>query len=159
MTNPKLRTACTMLVWAGALSVVARAADRNFAQHLVEATLAKHPELAGVELSSTPPGTSQCQTIASTDPHDLGDKCDNDELTAIKTDKPFAENEVEKGQHVWDITSPLHDSSGKLVGTVGMDVKPRPGQTKPVVLRLTAAIVQEMEQRIPSKASLFAAAP
>ncbi len=158
MSNPKLRAACTMLMLAGALSATARGADRNFAQHLVEATLAKHPELAGVELSSTPPGTSQCQTVASTDPHDLGDKCDNDEFTAIKTGKPFAESEVENGQHVWDITSPRHDSSGKFVGTVGMDVKPQPGQTKPVVLRLTGAIVHEMEQQIPSKAALFAPA-
>lgn len=138
--------------------MVGRGAEKTFAQQLVETTLAKHSELSGLELSSTAPGTSQCKTVAASDPHDLGEKCDKDELTAMKTGEPFAEQEVEKGQRVWDITSPLHDSNGKGVGAVGMDVKGSSGQTKESVLKLTGAIVKEMEQQISSKDALFAPA-
>ena len=158
MNNPKIRVILAVLMLVGSFSIAAQAAAKIFAQQLVETTLAKHSELAGIELASTPPSTSQCQTVASTDPHDLGDKCDNDEFTAINTGRPFAESEVENGQNVWDITLPLHDSSGKFVGTVGMDVKPQSGQTRETVLRLTGAVVREMERQIPSKASLFAPA-
>ena len=46
-----------------------------FAQKLVTETLATHPELTGVEISSTPPGKSQCVTIASTEIKGIGEKC------------------------------------------------------------------------------------
>ena len=43
------------------------AKDKIFAQALVETTLAKHPELAGLGLSTTPPGGHDCISIADTD--------------------------------------------------------------------------------------------
>ena len=85
--------------------------------------------------------------------------CDEDELTAIKTKRPFAESEMENGNRVWDVTAPLHDASGKLIGTLGMDVKPTPGQTRESVPKLTAVVVQECKRQIPSKAVLFEPAP
>ena len=79
--------------------------------------------------------------------------------TVLKTNQPFAESEVEKGTRVWDITSPLHDAKGHLVGTVGMDVKPQAEQTKESVLKITGVVVLELEREIPSKAALFQPVP
>jgi len=131
-----------------------------FAQKLVETVVTKHPELSGVELAATPPGGHKCLTIASTETKDLlpggrraliGEKCDEDEFAAMRTGKPFAEKE-EDG---FDITVPLHDATGKLIGAVGMDFKPEPGQQEPGVIERATRITRELEKQIPSKAALF----
>jgi len=122
-----------------------------FAQQLVETAVARHPELSGVELSVTPPGGQNCVTIASTETKDLGEKCDEDEFTAMRTGKPFAEKEKDG----FDIAVPLHDITGKLIGTVGMDFKPKPGQQEPGVIEQSTRITRELEKQIPSKAALF----
>ena len=121
-----------------------------FAQKLVETAIAKHPELSGMELAVTPPGQS-CRTIAATEAKDLGEKCDEDEFTAMGTGKPFAEKE-EDG---FDIAVPVRDATGKLIGTVGMDFKPEPGQQEPGVIERAKRITHELEEQIPSKAALF----
>ncbi len=128
---------------------------RTQAQQLVEATAQKHPEVAGLELAATPPAKHSCVTIAATDTKEIGEKCDKDEFTVLKTLKPFVEQE----QDGFDVTAPLHDASGKLIGTVGIDFKPQPGQTKADVLQRTAELVRELEPQIPSKGFLFQPAP
>src|SRR5437762_2221124 len=70
---------------------------------------------------------------------------------AMKTGAPFVEQEAEG----FDVTAPLHDATGKLIGGLGIDFKQQHGQTKADVLKLTAALLKELEQQIPSKAFLF----
>lgn len=152
--NSKAKTALALLILIGGITVAARAEGKNFAQQLVGEAMAKHPQVAGVELSSTPPGKT-CVTIASTEAKDLGEKCDNDEFTAMKTDKPFVEKEKEGGKVVYDITMPLHDASGKLIGTVGLDFKPEPGQQQSQAVQLAEQLVREMEMQLPMKGRLF----
>lgn len=142
------------LALTGGASVSAKASGKIFAQQLVGQAMAKHLKVSGVELSSTPPG-KRCVTIASTEAKDLGEKCDNDEFTALKTNKPFVEKENEGGKEVYDITMPLHDAAGNLIGTVGLDFKPEPGQQESNVVELAQQVVREMETQIPSKAKLF----
>jgi len=69
----------------------------------------------------------------------------------MKTGAPFVEQEAEG----FDVTAPLHDATGKLIGGLGIDFKQQHGQTKADVLKLTAALLKELEQQIPSKAFLF----
>ena len=107
-----------------------------------------------MEVAATPPGKA-CVTIAATVSKEVGAKCDNDEYTAIKTNKPFVEKENEGGKEVFDVTMPLHDSAGKVIATVGMDFKPEPGQERSNVINRAEEIVREFEERIPSKAKLF----
>jgi len=126
-----------------------------FAQKLVEDTVAAHSEISGIELATTPPNQSQCVTIASTEAKDIGEKCDKDEFTAMKTNKPFVEKEKENGKEVYDITMPIHDSEGKIIGTAGMDFKPEPGQQESRVLERARHIARELERQILSKDKLF----
>ena len=139
------------LIFAVLYSPLNAQSKKTQAQSLVDLTAQKHPEITGLELSTTPAGREVCVTIAATEAKDLGEKCDKDEATAMKTGKPFVEHEADG----FDITAPLHDASGKLIGAIGIDFKPELGQTKADILKLTVGLLKEVEQQIPSKASLF----
>jgi iron complex outermembrane receptor protein len=131
------------------------ASTKIFAQKLVEDTLAAHPEIAGVELATTPPNKTQCVTIASNDAKEIGEKCDKDEFKTMKTGEPFVEKENEDGKQVYDVTLALHDAQRKVIGTVGMDFKPEPNQQKDKVVERAQQILKELEGRIKSKEQLF----
>ena len=125
------------------------------AQNLVDLTAQKHSEVTGLELSATSADQADCVTIAATEARDLGEKCDQDEASVLKTLKPFVEQEPDG----FDVTAPLHDSEGNLIGTLGIDFKPQAGRTKSDILKRTAGLLREVEQQIPSKAFLFQVVP
>lgn len=140
-------------VLGGRIPTTAKAGStkpRIFAQALVEETVAKHPELTGLELATTPPDQQVCVTIAATDPKEIGDECDKGELTVIRTGKPT----VEKEKDGFDVTLPLH-VSGKIIGFIGMEFKS--GQDEAGLLVRANPIAKELESRTPSKAKLFEA--
>lgn len=130
-------------------------ATKVYAQKLVEETLAIHPELMGLEIAATPPGKNQCVTIASNESKGIGEKCDQDEFTAIKTNKPFVEKEKENGQEVYDVTLPIHAANGKTIATAGMDFKPEPNQSDAQVTERSQRIAKELEAKVKSKEKLF----
>jgi hypothetical protein len=121
------------------------------AQKVVTEVKAGHPEITGLELAATRSEQEGCKTIAATEVKEIGEKCDKDEFTAMKTNQPF----VEKEQDEFDATLPLHDSAGKIIGAVGMDFKTGPSQTIETVTRQAKQIVSELEKRITSKEQLF----
>ena len=144
--------ACGILVCGVLVSLPLNAESKKTqAQNLVDLTAQKHSEVTGLELSATPADHGDCVTIAATEAKDLGEKCDQDEANALKTLKPFVEQEPDG----FDVTAPLHDSEGNLIGTIGIDFKRQAGQTKADILKRTAGILREVEQQIPSKAFLF----
>jgi len=124
---------------------------RIFAQVLVESTVAKHAELAGLELATTPPDGHDCTTIAATDVKEMGDKCDKGELAVMKTGKPT----VEKEGDGYDVTLPFH-VSGKTIGIIGMDFKL--DQKESGLVDRANLIAKEVEDQIPAKSKLFEAA-
>jgi hypothetical protein len=130
-------------------------ASRIYAQKLVEETLAAHPELMGLEFATTPPGKIQCVTIASNETKAVGEKCDKDEFTATKTNKPLVEKEKENGKEVYDVTIPIHDANGKIIATAGIDFKPEPNQSDAQVTERSQQIARELESKVKSKEKLF----
>jgi hypothetical protein len=163
MFSTKIRAAaivsCVIPIFTSAGLVQAQTVKGNkpkiYAQKLLEGTLAAHPEVTGLELASTPPKQTQCLTIAATEAKEIGEKCDKDEFTAMKTNKPFIEKEKEHGEEVYDVTMPLHDATGKVIGTVGMDFKSAPGQQEAQIRENAERIAKELEAAIPSKQKLF----
>ncbi len=121
------------------------------AQKVVAEIKAAHPEITGLELAATRSAQEGCKTIAATEVKEIGEKCDKDEFTAMKTNQPFVEQEKDE----FDATLPIHDSAGKIIGTVGIDFKAGPGQTKETVVRQAQQIASELEKRITSKEQLF----
>ena len=124
---------------------------KTLAQKAVEKVAARHPEIASLELAAARSESEGCKTIAATETKEIGEKCDQDEFTAMKTNQPF----VEKEKDGFDVTMPLHDAAGTVIGTVGMDFKPEPGQEKAAVVRQAKQIAAEIEKLISSKEKLF----
>lgn len=135
-----------------ALSAAATWAQPNqtFAQKVVEQIKAAHPEITGLELAATKPGKG-CQTIAATEIREVGEKCDEDELTARKTNRPYVEQEKTE----FDVTLPIHDSGGKVIATAGMDFKLEPGRTKETVVHEALKVSAELERNFTSESDLF----
>jgi len=148
-----LVAACVLMlaVFAGRGHANPAAKRRIFAQVLVESTVAKHAELAGLELATTPPDGHDCTTIAATDVKEMGDKCDKGEIAVMKTGKPT----VEKEGDGYDVTLPLH-VSGKTIGIIGMDFKL--DQKESGLVDRASVIAKEVEDQIPAKSKLFEAA-
>lgn len=142
----------TMLAGATPMRAIAQKAPpkgKSFAQKLVESTLAKHPETDEVGISTyTRRG---CYGIASTDKSDVGEKCEKDDVAPMQTGKPY----VEKERDGFDVSVPLHDSAGKIIGSLGIGFKPAAGQTEVSVTAQAQKIEAEMESQISSKAMLF----
>jgi hypothetical protein len=124
-------------------------AGKIFAQKLVEVTQARHPESDEIGISAN---TSRgCVGIASTDKSDVGGKCEKEDSEPMRTGKPV----VEKEKDGLDVSLPLHDSTGKIIGALGVGFKSAPGQTEASVTEQAQKIAAEMEAQIPSKAKLF----
>jgi hypothetical protein len=135
----------------GAQSKPSGQSKKTQAQHLVDLTAQKHPEVGELELSTTRAGQRGCVTIAATKEKDVGEKCDADEATALKTLEPF----VERERDGFDVTAPLHDTNGNVIGTLGVDFSLHAGKTRADILKRTTELLREIEQQIPSKAFLF----
>lgn len=107
-------------------------------------------QITGLELAATKPGDG-CKTIAATEATEVGEKCDKDELTAMKSNRPFVEQEKDE----FDVTLPLHDSTGKIIATAEMDFKRERGRTKATVAVEAQKIAAELEKRLTSLDDLF----
>jgi hypothetical protein len=118
------------------------------AQELVIRFVSQHSdELEALELAI---GTGRgCKTVAATHVEDLGEACDEDELTAMRTNEPYVEAPT-KNDPVYDITQALHDTTGALIGAAGMDLKPQAGQDRAAMVARARALLRELETQIPS---------
>jgi len=128
-------------------------APKIFAQELVTQFTSQHnDDLEALELAI---GTGRsCRTVAATHIEDIGEKCDKDEMTAMRKNEPFVEAPT-KDDPVYDITQPLHDSAGTLIGAVGMDLKPRKGRHRAAILARARDLLRELERQIPSAERLM----
>jgi hypothetical protein len=90
-----------------------------------------------------------CKTVAATHAEDIGEVCDEDELTAVRTNQPYVEAPT-KADPVYDITQALHDVSGTLIGAVGMDLKPKVGEDRAAVVERARILLRELERQIQS---------
>lgn len=115
------------------------------AQKLVEEVASKHPDITSVELAGRSAGG--CSMIAASNLKDIGEKCDKDELEPIRTGKPSVNG--------FDVTMPLHDASGQIIGTVGVVIKAEPSEKESSVIERAKKVVQEIEAQVPSRAKLL----
>jgi len=117
----------------------------------VEQALKQHPEPKEVELAIA--SADQCSTIASPNIKDVREQCDDDELEPLRRGTPSVEGE----NGGYDITMPLHDGSGEVIGTIGLDFNRRMNLGKALLLRWAEEIVHEIESEVPTQERLFEA--
>ncbi len=122
---------------------------KSFAQKLVDAAHAQHPEVDEIGIMTTT--RRGCIGIASTDTSDIGEKCEADDVQPMKTGKPS----VGKEEGGFDVSVPLHDAKGRTIGVLGVGFKPTPGQTEASAIAEAGKIEAQMAARISSKARLF----
>ena len=155
--TPLLLLSCGAVICG--LSLSARnnknVSPKIFAQKIVEDTVAAHPEIEGLELSTTPPNKSDCVTIASNDPKEIGEKCDKGDVTVMKTDSPFVEKETEKGKKIFAVTLPIHDRSGHIIGTAGIDFRRDSESQEAKITERARHIGAELEVQLTSKTKMF----
>lgn len=125
------------------------AKQKSFAEALVEQAKANHPEADEVGIAVRM--KSGCKTIASTDPSDIGENCEKDDVAPMQTGKPY----VEKERDGYDVSVPLRDAQGRMIGALGVGFKKDGGQTESKVTAQALAIAKEMSAQIPTKATLF----
>lgn len=128
---------------------------RLFAQKVVDDTLAMHPDIQNLELAATPSDKTECVTIASNEAMEIGEKCDRDELAALKTNEPVVKKEKEDGKELYEAIVSIHDSTGSIIGIAGMDFKPRPGQDRAGIAERAKLVAKELESQITSKEKMF----
>ena len=126
-----------------------------FAQKIVNDTLAAHPELQGLEISAASVKKDECTTIASDEAKGIGEKCDQDEFTAMETNKPFVDLASEGDKKFYDVNIPIHDASGKVLAIVGIDFKPDPKLTAAQAGEQAEKIAKEIEAKVPTRDKLY----
>src|SRR6516225_4964602 len=130
-------------------------AAKIYAQKIVNETLAAHPEIMGLEISAASVKKDECTTIASDEELGIGEKCDQDEYSVMKSNKPFADKTTEHGKEFFDVNVPIHDANGKILAIVGVDFKPDPKQTAAQASERALQIAKEIEAKVPSREKLF----
>lgn len=147
VTPLMIATAACLLIGAGAASFAAAASD-TLAQRLVGEAMEAHPQAAEIGISVR--SSAGCHSIASSDPSDLGERCESGDLRVMRTHRPYAVKESDG----YDVSVPLHDSAAKFIGTLAVEFRLKAGQTVPSLIRQAEAISQEMAASIPSQARL-----
>ena len=122
-----------------------------FAQTLVDELAARHPDLVRIGMHVTPPQSSVNQIIASNVAEKIGQKSDPEDLKAMESGEPVV---LKEGDN-YDITLPLHDVAGRVIGAIGLTFKPHAGERPAGAARRARAMAAEVETQIPSAARLF----
>lgn len=121
---------------------------KSFAQRLVDSTMAQHPDATEVGIAART--ARGCRGIASTDPGDVGERCEAEDVRAMTSGRAT----VAKEKDGYDVSLPLHDAAGAVVGAVGIEFKLSAAKTRADALKEARAIEQEMAAKISSKAQL-----
>jgi hypothetical protein len=122
------------------------------AQGLVDATLARHPEILILVAHVTPPG-SKTNIIAGSNIGRIGKPADEDDMRVITTEKTNLEVN-DKGNR-FEVELVLHDLAGNNIGALGVVFAYKPGDDKDGFAKAATAIRDEMAAKTPSLASLF----
>lgn len=139
--------ATCILIGASATSFAAKAND-TLAQRLVTQAMASHPQASEIGISVRT--SSGCHSIASSDPSDVGERCESGDLRVLRTHHAHAVKESDG----YDVSVPLHDSAGKLIGSLAVEFRLQAEQSTGTAIRQAEAISREAAARIPSQASL-----
>jgi hypothetical protein len=143
--------ALAMLACA-ALPLHAQISVKNYAQELVDRTVAANPDLLVVVMHVTPPKSADNVVIASNIGR-IGKLGDEDDMRVINTGKPNLE--VAHGGHRYEVELVLRDVAGETIGALGLVWPYRPGQDKAPFEAKAEKIRDGLARRILNAANLM----
>jgi hypothetical protein len=124
---------------------------KNYAQHLIDVALAKHPEVVTLAMHVTPPKSDDNIIIASNFGR-IGKKADEDDLAVLKTGTPRAE--VGRNGDRFSVELPLQDVSGDIVGVLAVAFPYKVGADKTKFLKMAEQVRDELKRRITNAGNL-----
>jgi hypothetical protein len=153
-----IRSSILAIALAGAFALSAQTPNpggpkpNTYAQKLIDAELAKHPEIVILVFHVTNQDGSDYPIIASNIGR-YGKKADEDDLRVIHTGKPNLEVNA-TGNH-FEVEMALHDTSKKLLGAIAVVYNYKSTDDKEALHKKAEQVRAEVEKQIPSLAKLI----
>lgn len=147
----ELIAACLLVAILVSTSSAQTPDAKNYGQSLVDAELARHPEVATIALHVTPPKSEDNVIIASNFGR-IGKKADADDLSVLKTGQPRME--VGSTGDRFSVELPLQDVSGDTVGVLAVAFHYKAGDDKGRFLKQAEQIRDELRRRITNAGNL-----
>jgi hypothetical protein len=143
-----------MLALAAATRPYAQTAPEPFAQRLVDATLAKHPEVAHLVMHVTPPNKPDTENvIIASSIGRIGKRADEDDLRIMHTGN--VEAVLAKSGDRFNVSLPLLDATGNTIGVLAVGFPYKPGDDKATLLRAAEQLRDGLKGQIPDVQTLF----
>lgn len=120
-------------------------AGPSYAQHLVEAEIAAHPEVKVMAIHAVPAGGKDNVIVASNIGR-IGKPADADDLKVIRTGKPLLA--VNKAGDHYEVQLPLFDASHRPLGSVGIVFAYQAGADVKAMQATAMAIRDHLSRRI-----------
>ena len=136
------------LAWAGES---APAQGPSYAQHLVDAEVAAHPEVKVLAIHAVPAGGKQNVIIASNIGR-IGKPADADDLKVIRTGKPLLA--VNKAGDRYEVQLVLFDASRRPLGSLGVVFAYRKGDDVKAMQASAMAIRDHLSRRLSHQKNL-----
>lgn len=128
----------------------------TWAQHLVDTTLAAHPEIVVLAVHATLPKSADNVIVASNIGR-IGKKADADDLQVIATGKPRMEFNATGDRY--SVEEPLLDVSGAVIGALGISFPYKQGDELERDRRIAAEVQTYFAKHTISAANLMDAYP
>jgi hypothetical protein len=146
--------ACTWAASASAEERLGKAADNAiYAQTLVNATMAQHPELVVMGIHALKPG-AKVETMIAANLDRIGKKDDEDDLAVAHERKTILAPNM-KDPAKFEVALPLHDASGKVIGSLSTVFKYTAGGDEVKMHAAAVAIRDDLARKISNADELF----
>jgi hypothetical protein len=145
---------CMSLTPALAAETLGKAADNGiYAQSLANEVMASHPELVVIGLHALKPGNKE-ETMIASNLDRIGKKDDEDDLAVAHERKTILAPNM-KDPTKFEVAMPLHDASGKTIGSLSAVFKYAAGDDELKMHKAALVIRDDIAKKIPNTAALF----
>jgi hypothetical protein len=146
--------ACAWAASVSAEETLGKAADNAiYAQTLINNTMAQHPEIVVMGMHALKPG-SKTERMIATNLDRIGKKDDEDDLAVAHERKTILAPNI-KDPTKFEVAVPLHDASGKVIGSLSAVFKYTAGDDEVKMHAAAVAIRDDLARKIPNVAELF----
>jgi hypothetical protein len=125
------------------------------AEEIVLETLSSHPLLRRMGLHVIPPGRQHMILIANGNATRVGIRTSEGDFAAVKSGKIYGPR-IEDG-NFYNMKMPMFDAQGKPIGILVMEIAGTDAASEEEAAQKAAAIRKEVQSKIPTLESLFAA--